>query len=120
MNDLDAIAKFVYDHDRVRLRSAVDNLGIDLSAVDLSLANTPEKVHMNDLTNVILQAQAAALPTVYYTPSAMVANGRYTLLTFADMLPQVLCNPAGVGALAEACAAAGIECVAMTPEMTKL
>lgn len=68
---------------------------------------------MSDLTNVILQAQAANLPTVYYTPSAMVANGRYTLLMFADMLPQVMCNPAGVSALADACAAAGIECVAM-------
>ena len=120
MSDLtEVIAKFVSDHDRERLRAAIDNLGIDLSTVDLSLVNTPDKVR-SELANVIALAQSAGLTTVYYTATTMAANGRYTLLTYDGRKPQVICNPAGVAALVEACEAAGIECVALTPEMAGL
>ena len=65
---------------------------------------------MNDLENVIALAQAAGLTTVYYTATAMAANGRYTLLTYDGRKPQVICNPAGVPALVEAMNEVGIGC----------
>ena len=65
---------------------------------------------MSELANVIAQAQAAGLTTVYYTATAMAANSRYTLLTYDGRKPQVICNPAAVDALVEACRSVGIKC----------
>ena len=65
---------------------------------------------MSELANVIAQAQAAGLTTVYHSATPMCPNGRYTLLTYDGRKPQVICNPAGVDALKAACEAAGIRC----------
>jgi hypothetical protein len=72
------------------------------------------------IDELIQQAQTAGLATVYFYASRMVANGRCTLLTHDGTLPQVNVNPASVDALRAACEAAGIECVALTPEMAGL
>ena len=75
---------------------------------------------MSELANVIAQAQSAGLTTVYYTATAMAANGRYTLLTYDGRKPQVICNPAAVDALVEACRSAGIGCEELRMEGVKV
>lgn len=70
----------------------------------------------NDLTALITTAQTAGLATVYYYATAMVANGRFTLLAYEGLRPQVNVNPASVAALKAACEAAGIGCEEMRPE----
>lgn len=72
------------------------------------------------IDELIQQAQAAGLTTVYFYASRMVADGRRPMLIFDGTLPQVNINPASVDALRAACEAAGIECVALTPEMAGL
>lgn len=70
----------------------------------------------DDLTALITTAQAAGLETVYYYASPMVADGRFTLLSYDGLRPQVNVNPASVAALKAACEAAGIGCEEMRPE----
>ena len=70
-----------------------------------------------DVDLVAHQAQALRLTVIYYYATAMVANGRCTLLTHDGALPQVNVNPASVDALVDACEAAGIACKELTPEM---
>lgn len=72
---------------------------------------------MSDLQTVIKQAKAANLTTVYYYASAMVAVGRFTLVAYDDLPPQVNVNPASVAALVAACKAVGIDCRELTPKV---
>lgn len=117
MRDIQGIAEFVSEHDRERIAQAMDKLGVIVDELDLSLANAPGTAKADpDLQVVINTASVLGLTAVYYFATPMVANGRFTLLTTNGARPQVLCNPAAVDALVQACEAAGIDCQELTPE----